>query len=181
MGTKGPGDPPSDDDSIQAVWGDPGDREVLEVTTAQELRYKFWWDIREEERVQWVEEVAPTEPAQPCIDQSTMVGNECNNVCKCSLRSLAQLFTCLDSLACCVRCCCCLLNVHVLLRIVNMWPGWTKCIHLPSFHSMSSTSSSSSSMSPSKPCRVGSRIPSCALSLAQTGLAQWQTTGLARS
>ena len=43
--------------SIQAVWGDPGDREVLEVTSAQELRYKFWWNIREEERVQWVEEV----------------------------------------------------------------------------------------------------------------------------
>ena len=43
--------------SIQAVWGDPGGREVLGVTSAQELRYKFWWNIREEERVQWVEEV----------------------------------------------------------------------------------------------------------------------------
>ena len=55
LDTKDPGDPPSDDDSIQAVWGDPGDREVLEVTSAQELRYKVWWSIREEERVQWVE------------------------------------------------------------------------------------------------------------------------------
>ena len=57
--TLGPGDPaepPSDDDSTQAVWGDPGDQDVLEVTHAQELFYRWWWRIREEERVQ-LEEV----------------------------------------------------------------------------------------------------------------------------
>ena len=50
LDTKDPGDPPSDDDSIQAVWGDPEGQEVLEVTSAQELLYKVWWRIREEER-----------------------------------------------------------------------------------------------------------------------------------
>ena len=51
-----PAEPPSDDDSTQAVWGDPGDQEVLEVTLAQESLYRWWWRIREEERVQ-LEEV----------------------------------------------------------------------------------------------------------------------------
>ena len=46
---------------------------------------------------------------------------------------------------------------------------------------MSSSSSSSSSMPPSKPCRVGSRIPSCALSLAQSAHRPSLTTGLAQS
>ena len=56
--TLGPGDPaepPSDDDSTQAVWGDPGDQDVLEVTHAQELLYWLFWRSREEERVQWEE------------------------------------------------------------------------------------------------------------------------------
>ena len=50
-----PGDPPLDDVSACAVWGDPDDREELVLTFAQELLYSSWWCIREEERLRMEE------------------------------------------------------------------------------------------------------------------------------
>ena len=43
---------PSDNDSTLAVWGDPEDREELNLTTAQEQNYVIWWRFREEARIQ---------------------------------------------------------------------------------------------------------------------------------
>ena len=45
-----------DDVSTCAAWGDPGDREELVLTCAQEFLYTVYWSIREEERL-GVEEV----------------------------------------------------------------------------------------------------------------------------